>query len=52
MEILHDEKQFRYLSGVIKYLTKIRESTREEDIIKFEISFNGYYYYLRYEVRW
>jgi len=52
MEILSNTKRFRYLSGLIKFITKFRKETKEEDILKFEIKFDGYYYYLYYEFRW
>ena len=52
MEILSNKKKFRYLSGVIKFISEFRKRTLEEDILKFEITFDGYYYYLSYEFRW
>ena len=54
MEIINNKKRFRYLSGVIKFITEFRSRTLEEDIIKFEISFDEDegYYYLSYEYRW
>lgn len=52
MEILHNEKSFRYLSGLMKYLKKIKETTKEEEILKFNVRFDGHYYHLFYEYRW
>jgi hypothetical protein len=52
MEILENEKKFRYLSGVIKYISEFRKNTKEEDIVEFEIKFNGCYYILNYKFRW
>lgn len=52
MEILSAKKRFKYLSVVIKFITKFRNRTKEEDILKFEITFDGHYYYLYYEFIW
>ena len=50
---LENRKRFRYLSGVIKHLEELKKDiTCEDDILKFEITFNGFYYYIKYEYRW
>jgi len=49
MQILKIDTKFRYITGVIKHLTKLRKIMLEEDMMKFEIIFDGYYYYLKYE---
>ena len=54
MEFLKNEKRFRYLNALIKYLTKIKEEhiVTEDDMIDFEIKFHHGYYYLKYKFRW